>query len=98
MYSNTSISNFRPCLLSSSCLWSSWLSATEVSVLYLDDLYELVHATVPREDGLAQQKLGQHAAGRPDVDVGRVVGGTKDELWGAIVPWADIGHIRLPPN
>lgn len=68
------------------------------SLLYLDDFYELVHSAVPREDGLAQQQLGQHAAGRPDVDVGCVVGGTKDELRGAIVPRADIGHIWLPPN
>ncbi|KAF3839290.1 hypothetical protein F7725_018007, partial [Dissostichus mawsoni] len=54
------------------------------SFLYLNDLYELVHPAVPGEDGLAQQQLGQHAASRPDVDVGRVVGGSKDELRGAI--------------
>lgn len=32
-----------------------------------DDLYQLVYATVPREDGLAQQQLSKHTTSTPDV-------------------------------
>lgn len=78
------------------CVWSAhneskWLAAT----WHLDDLHQLVHAAVPGEDGLAQEQLGQHAARRPDVDVGRVVGGAEDELGGAVVPRADVRDVGL---
>jgi len=53
---------------------------------HLDDLHELVDAAVPGEDGLSQQQLREHAAGGPDVDVGRVVGGAEDELGRAVIP------------
>ena len=33
----------------------------------LDYLHQLVHATVPREDGLTQEKLGHHAPCGPDI-------------------------------
>ena len=33
----------------------------------LDDLHQLVHAAVSREDGLAEEQLRKHAAGTPDI-------------------------------
>lgn len=65
---------------------------------HLDDLHQLVDAAVPGEYGLTQQQLRQHAAGWPDVDVRRVVGGAEDELRGAVVPRADVWHVGLAAN
>jgi len=33
----------------------------------LDDLDELIHTGIAREDGLAQQQFGQNATGTPDI-------------------------------
>ena len=62
---------------------------------HLDDLDELVDARVARKDGLTEQELGEDAAGRPYVDVARVVGGAEDELGRAIVARANVGDVEL---
>ena len=61
----------------------------------LDDLDELVDAALAREERLAEHKLRHDTARGPDVDVGGVVGGAEDELGGAVVARADVGHVGL---
>lgn len=60
---------------------------------HLDDLDELIHPTVSWEYWLSEQQLSQNTARWPDVNVCRVVCGTKNELRGPIIPRADIRHI-----
>ena len=61
----------------------------------LDDLHQLVHAALAWEEGRAQQQLRAHAARGPNVNRTGVVCGTKDQLRGAVVARANVGHIRL---
>jgi len=61
----------------------------------LDNFHELVHARLPREDGLAEHELCNDAADRPDVDVGAVVGVAEDELGRAVVAGADVADVGL---
>lgn len=49
----------------------------------LDDLDQLIHARIAREYRLAQQQLGQNAAGAPNVYLGRVVDRSKNQFWGS---------------
>mmetsp|Transcript_48194 Transcript_48194/g.124977 ORF Transcript_48194/g.124977 Transcript_48194/m.124977 type:complete len:276 (+) Transcript_48194:194-1021(+) len=63
---------------------------------HFDDLHELVHAALPREDGLPQYELGGHARGRPDIDDCRVVRSSEDQLWCSVVPRADVRDVGLP--
>ena len=58
-----------------------------------DDFDELVDTAFSREDRLPQHKLCDHAAYRPDVNVGSVVGVSEDELRGAVVSRADVGNV-----
>lgn len=52
----------------------------------LDDLHQLVHARIAREQRRSQQELSAHAPHRPDVDGRGVVRRPEDELGSAVVP------------
>lgn len=62
---------------------------------HLDDLDQLVHARIARKDRLAEQQLREDAARAPHVDLGGVIDGAEDQLRGAIVPAADVRHVRF---
>jgi len=62
---------------------------------HLDDLDELVDPALTGEERLAEHELGHDAAGRPDVDRGRIVCCAKDELGRAIVARADVRDVWL---
>lgn len=61
----------------------------------LDDLDELIDAALSGEEGLSEHELRHDAPGGPYVDVGRVVGRTKNELGSAVVAGADVRDIGL---
>jgi hypothetical protein len=58
---------------------------------HLDDLDELVDASVAGEEGVTKKQLREHATRGPHVDRGRVVRRAEDELRRAVVPAADVG-------
>ena len=60
-----------------------------------DDLNQLIDARVTREDRLPEHQFRENASSAPDVDVGRVVGGAKDQLRRAVVPRTDVRDIGL---
>lgn len=53
---------------------------------YFDDLNQLVDSTFSREDGLAKHELGDDAAHGPNINGSGVVGVSKDQLRGTVVP------------
>lgn len=55
------------------------------SAEHLDYLNELVDARVAGKYRLAEQKLGQHAARAPNVNLGRVVDGAEYELGRSVI-------------
>ena len=61
----------------------------------LDDLDELPHRVLAAEDRVANHHLREDAAYGPDIDGGAIVGVAEDELGGAVVAGADVGHVRL---
>lgn len=62
----------------------------------LNDLDHLVHVIAAVEEGLAGDHLGDHAAERPHVDLGSVLGALEDEFGSSVVARADIGDTFLP--
>ncbi|KAI3487957.1 hypothetical protein L1887_48040 [Cichorium endivia] len=62
---------------------------------HLDDLDELIDAALAGEERLPLHELGHDAACGPDVDVGGVIGGAKDELGSSVVPGADVADVGL---
>lgn len=62
---------------------------------HFDDLNKLVDARVAWKDGLAKQKLGEHAPGAPDVNLRRVINGAKYQLWRPVVAAANVRHVRF---
>ena len=52
-----------------------------VSLTYLDNLHELIHAGVPGEDGLAQHQLSKHAPSRPEEIILQVLIHIKGHNW-----------------
>lgn len=56
------------------------------SLAYLDDLHELIHPAVSREQRLPQQQLCRHAAQAPRVDGAGVVRRPKYKLGCSVVP------------
>ena len=62
---------------------------------HFDDLDELVNAGLAGEEGLADKKLSDNTANRPDVYSRSVVCGAENEFWSAIVPGTYVAHIDL---
>eukprot|EP00967_Tisochrysis_lutea_P065811 scaffold85645_cov29-Tisochrysis_lutea.AAC.2 len=62
---------------------------------HLDDLDELVHTGLAREERHAQEELSEHAARRPHIDAASVVGRPEDELGCTVVARADVRNIGL---
>jgi len=63
-----------------------------------DNFNELVDVGFAGEERLPKDHLGQNTTERPRVNVGRVVGGAKDQLRGSIVPRANVGNVRFPSH
>lgn len=61
----------------------------------LNNLDQLIDATLTREDGLPEHELGHNTAGGPDVDGSSVVGSSEDEFRRAIIARANVRDIRL---
>lgn len=56
------------------------LTAHSPSHSHLDNFYQLVHPTVPRKDGLTEEKLGKDAASRPHICQRKVCQKAKEQL------------------
>eukprot|EP00983_Pelagomonas_calceolata_P094075 1157845-Pelagomonas_calceolata.AAC.3 len=65
---------------------------------HLNDLHQLVHTTLAREQRLPQQQLCHHAANGPHVDGSSVISCAEDELGSTVVARADVGDVGLASN
>lgn len=68
------------------------------STQHLDDLHKLVDTRLSREKRLTQHQLSHYTTSRPDVNVGGVVGSSKDELRCSVVSGTDVADIRFTSN
>lgn len=59
----------------------------------LDYLHQLINATFAWEEWLSKHQFCHNATRGPYINVGRVVGSTKDEFGGSVVAGADIADI-----
>jgi len=57
---------------------------------YFNDFNELVYARLTGEQRLTHEELCDDAADGPHVDCRCVVCGAKDQLWGTVVPRANV--------
>lgn len=64
----------------------------------LDDLHQLIHSGISGENGLSEHQLGKDTSGTPNINVGSVVSGAKDQFGRPVIPGADIGHVGLPSD